>query len=379
MPNGRGQALTEFLREREYKAFHADKILQHLAKEVVLRGSTGETGKTADDELFDRIEGLPKGLPSELRENFTVLSSKVASRSDSADGDTTKLIVELQDGFQVESVIMRYDPKKGRAASKPGHKRTGKARATLCISSQVGCQMACKFCATGTMGLKGNLNAAEIFEQLIHSMRIQRIRNIVFMGMGEPLNNYKAVQQAIRMMVDTKLYGLSPSHITVSTVGVTNRIKSLAHDLPGINLALSLHAPNQELRLSIVPTSKAYPVHKLIQACQSWQEATGKKVFFEYVVLGGINDQRDHALELGDLLKDLKGVVNLIPWNPTVSGALEGYKAPNDENLLVFQKLLREKFGMYCTIRREFGQDINSACGQLVINSESSCAKTDDW
>jgi len=311
----------------------------------------------------------------------------VVESSTSSSGDTTKLVVEMQDGMQVEAVIMRYDPKQGRDPSKEDSKRRGERRATLCLSSQVGCQMACKFCATGTMGLKGNLNAAEIFEQLVHAMRVEKIRNIVFMGMGEPLNNYKSVCASIKLMVDGRLYGLAPSHICVSTVGVTNRIKSMAVDMPGVNLALSLHAPNQELRLSIVPTGKAYPVHKLMDACRSWQEATGKRVFFEYVVLGEVNDNQEQAEELGALLKEFDCVLNLIPWNPTEGGAMEGYKAPAEERLATFQRTLREAHGIRTTVRREFGQDINSACGQLVIKSgeaKSSCSgggktKVDDW
>ncbi|QDZ20325.1 ribosomal RNA large subunit methyltransferase [Chloropicon primus] len=361
--------LLEFLREREIKTCHVWRIYGGLIKMLVLEMEEDVT------EVWRGIEGLPKELYDLLPKYFTPLSSKVVRREGSGKGDTTKMVVELQDGLQVESVIMRYDPKKGKDVTKPGQQRQGKARATLCLSSQVGCQMACKFCATGTMGLKGNLNPAEIFEQLVHAMRIEKIRNVVFMGMGEPLNNYKSMVDSIRLMVDSRLFGLAPSHITVSTVGVTNRIRTLASDLPGVNLALSLHAPNQEIRLAIVPTGRAYPVEKLIAACRAWQTQTGgKKVFFEYVVLGGINDEVSHALELGELLSknEIDGVVNLIPWNPTESGAMEGYQAPAEGKLFAFQRALREAHGIRCTVRREFGQDINSACGQLVINSGAS-------
>ena len=370
--------LLDFLRENEIKTIHAKRIYKGLVKQLVEKGLDAEEDAA---EIWSGIDELPKELYELLPRHFTPLSSKVVKQEGSLRGDTTKMVVELQDGLQVESVIMRYDPKKGRYArnSQPGQQRPGKARATLCLSSQVGCAMGCKFCATGTMGLKGNLNPAEIFEQLVHAMRIEKIRNVVFMGMGEPLNNYKSVVSSIMLMVDHRLFGLSPSRITVSTVGVTSRIKAMASDLPGVNLALSLHAPNQEIRLEIVPTGKAYPVEKLIAACRSWQNETGKLIFFEYVVLGGINDHESHARELGDLLtrNGINGIVNLIPWNPTVAGTMEGYKAPDNGRLLGFQRLLREEHGIRCTIRRELGQDINSACGQLVINSEqqakSSC------
>ena len=378
-------ALREFLKERDFKPSHASKIVSHVAKEIV----SSDASRESWEGIWDGIEDLPKELYTLLPDYFVPLSTRVVTKHESKGADTTKLVVELQDGLQVETVIMRYDPKKGRDASNPGGQRLGDPRATLCISSQVGCQMGCKFCATGTMGLKGNLNPAEIFEQLVHAMRVERIRNVVFMGMGEPLNNYASVCESVRLMVDRKVFGLSASHITVSTVGVTNRIKSLAADLPGVNLALSLHAPNQKVRLNIVPSSRAYPVDKLVGACRDWQEATGKKVFFEYVVLGGVNDEEEHARELGKLLQSnaIEGVVNLIPWNPTEGGAMEGFKAPQDGHLAMFQKLLRENFDIRCTIRREFGQDINSACGQLVINSsleskQSSCSDIghlNDW
>ena len=172
------RALKEFLRERNLKPIHAQRLYRHLVRVLVDGGY--EDGDEA--AVWEGIEALPRELYTSLPRHFTLMSSKVVKTTGTNKGDTTKLVVELQDGLQVESVIMIYDPSKGRDASKENGMRSGRPRATLCISSQVGCAMACKFCATGTMGLKGNLNAAEIVEQLIHATRVTRIRNVVFMG-----------------------------------------------------------------------------------------------------------------------------------------------------------------------------------------------------
>ena len=221
--------------------------------------------------LLDFLSSLNNHNNNNKNSEFVTMTSKIASQRTSKDGTTTKLAIELQDGHVVESVIMRHS----------------NSRATLCVSSQVGCAMGCTFCATGTMGIRGNLCSGEILEQLVHASLIllhdnnnnkdtneQRqqqqqqklIRNIVFMGMGEPLNNYKNVVEACRVMIDRKRWNLAHGHVTVSTVGVTPKMRQLTRDLPQINLALSLHAPNQKLRESIVPTAKQYPIQDMVQA-----------------------------------------------------------------------------------------------------------------
>ncbi|KAJ7541788.1 hypothetical protein O6H91_10G076800 [Diphasiastrum complanatum] len=268
----------------------------------------------------------------------------------------------LQSGQSVEAVIMRHDSSFGKYAGGP---RPKNIRATLCVSSQVGCKMGCTFCATGAMGFKGNLSAGEIVEQLVHASCITPIRNIVFMGMGEPLNNYSAVIQAVRTMTG-RCFGLSPNHITVSTVGVVPRILSLAHDLPGIRLAVSVHAPTQELRCQIVPAARAFPLGKLVEALNSYQAISKQTILIEYVMLAGINDTTENAHQLGKLLMKHEVVVNLIPYNPTL--AMEGYKASTQENVFLFQKLIREVYGLRTTIRKEMGQDIQGACGQLALH-----------
>ncbi|CAM9880906.1 unnamed protein product, partial [Hapterophycus canaliculatus] len=216
-----------------------------------------EGKKHGSEATFDGFEdnkfymNAPAPTGPLLRRKFAVLTSTVVETQRSEDG-TVKLLVRLQDGQMVETVIIQHNGT---------HPRT-----TLCVSSQVGCQMACTFCATGTMGLKGDLSAGEILEQVLHASRVSPIRNVVFMGMGEPLNNYDAVLASIRGMSDGRMFKLSPRHITLSTVGVVPRMKQLTVDAPETQLALSLHAPNQELRNKIVPSARAYRLDKLMDA-----------------------------------------------------------------------------------------------------------------
>ena len=200
-------------------------------------------------EDFD-FSDFPKLFISFMKENFQTRTSTVTLTQTSKDKSTTKLLIRLHDGHMVESVVMRHE--------------TG--RTTLCVSSQVGCQMGCTFCATGTMGIIGDLTGGEILEQLVHAMDVAPVRNIVFMGMGEPLNNFQNVKAAVTAMVNTKQFGLGHGHVTVSTVGITPRIRQLSAELPYVNLALSLHAPNQELRSAIVPAARAYKIEGLIDA-----------------------------------------------------------------------------------------------------------------
>jgi len=316
---------------------------------------------------------------------FARLTSRVDAAQTSADGLTTKLKIRLQDGLAVETVIMRWDPEAaapagsgeddGSDSQSLAGGRNPSDRSTVCMSSQVGCQMGCTFCATGTMGLKGNLTAGEIVEQLLHAKQYApRVRNVVFMGMGEPMSNWKAVTEAVRAMVDPKLFGLSPRHVTVSTVGVVPRIRSMHDDLPGVRLALSLHAPSQELRQTIVPSARAYQLPKLMDAVDEYQRASKQKVFVEYVLLEGVNDGLLEAEQLGQLLQGRDVTLNLIPWNPVHSPASSefGFGAPSPEAVSAFQRCLREKYGVFTTVRQEKGQDISGACGQLVLQASGA-------
>eukprot|EP00920_Eleutheroschizon_duboscqi_P019880 GHVT01047642.1.p1 GENE.GHVT01047642.1~~GHVT01047642.1.p1 ORF type:complete len:393 (-),score=18.62 GHVT01047642.1:534-1712(-) len=303
------------------------------------------------------IPELPKTAHNLLEQQFAICTSTVYEQKTSRDGSTTKIIVQLQDGNRIECVIMRYGhvqlesfPKNlaafrlteqavtntplqapsvsSRASSPDARRFKSTKRATLCVSSQVGCKMGCTFCATGTMGLLTNLTGGEILEQLYHASKIENIRNVVFMGMGEPLDNYQEVLSAIRGMTDVRRFGLAGHRVTVSTVGVAPRILQLVKDAPGISLALSLHAPNQELRSQIVPSSKAWHVDRIMSATdkfianQKQLSSTMKRnqiVLIEYVLIDDINDSDNTAHELGKLLECRKDEVhlNVIPYNPT--------------------------------------------------------------
>jgi len=265
------------------------------------------------------------------------------------------------------------------------------SRYTLCVSSQVGCAMGCTFCATGTMGIKGNVTCGEIIEQMIHMTNTlnsnqthkKSIRNIVFMGMGEPLNNYNNVISAIRSFQDTRTWSLRNDRITVSTVGITNKILQLREDLPTVNLALSLHAPNQKLREEIVPTATRYPLEKLIKAFQAFasneegisnKKKKRRKGMIEYVLIGNAPTATiESAHELGRLLTNTNPsndiVVNLIPYNPTQSSGELLHTRPKEEHIKEYQAIVKS-YGIPCYVRRTFGDDIGSACGQLVVDIE---------
>lgn len=308
------------------------------------------------------IPSLPLAAYSLLSSKFKPCTSIVDSVLDSADQVTTKLLIKLQNGAFVEAVIMRYDSRLGKYGGKP---RPGGPRSTLCISSQVGCKMGCKFCATGTMGFKSNLSAGEIVEQLVHASRLSPIRNVVFMGMGEPLNNYTALVEAIRVMTAYP-FQLSPKKITVSTVGIIHAINKLHGDLPNLNLAVSLHAPVQDIRCQIMPAARAFPLEKLMASLAEYQKKSQQKIFIEYIMLDGVNDEEQHAHQLGRLLETFEVVVNLIPFNPI--GELSQFKTSRDQKVTRFQTILRSTYNIRTTVRKQMGQDISGACGQLVID-----------
>lgn len=308
------------------------------------------------------IPSLPSAAYSLLNSKFKPLTSTLHSRVDSSDQVTTKLLIKLQNKASVEAVIMTYDTRLGKYCGKP---RPGGPRSTLCISSQVGCKMGCKFCATGSMGFKSHLSSGEIVEQLVHASRISSIRNVVFMGMGEPLNNYTAVVEAIRVMTRSP-FQLSLKRITVSTVGITHAISKLHNDLPGVNLAVSLHAPVQEIRCQIMPAARAFPLEKLMDTLQVYQKNSKQKIFIEYIMLNGVNDEDRHAHQLGKLLEIFDVVVNLIPFNPI--GSISHFTSSSDVKVSTFQKVLRGTYNIRTTVRKQMGQDISGACGQLVVN-----------
>lgn len=350
-------AVSEAFSAAGVKDLHVTSLYKHLA---------------ADPDIpYAAIPGLPKAALVVLESGFVRNTISVIHTEHSRDGETCKLLLRLQDGLTIESVIMFYDTSEagviaGDSGDTDSSRTTGGARATLCVSSEVGCAMGCTFCATGTMGLKGDLTAGEIVEQLVHARVLTPIRNVVFMGMGEPLNNYDAVRSSVAMMTHNSWFRLRRSCVTVSTVGVIPRILQLADDLPGVSLALSLHAPNQALRRTLVPSAAAHPLERLMAAIATYQDRTRQKVFVEYVMLRGVNDGEGEAHQLGALLEGRTVVLNLIPWNPIYSPDIS-FEAPGMERTLAFQDIIRKQYSVPTTIRKEKGQDISGACGQLVV------------
>ena len=300
---------------------------------------------------------------------------------------TTKLLLRLSSSDLIESVIIRHRAKQLRPSIPPDeeHKDAAAAaaadghagRITLCVSSQVGCKQACTFCATGAMGLKGQLSAGEIVEQLVHANRLlaiespgSKVTNVVYMGQGEPLDNYAALLASIDAFTSPRLFGLSPARITVSTVGLTRRIVDLITDAPHVQLALSLHAPDQALRLRLVPSSAAYTLPRLLDALHQYTAALRKRVLIEYILIRNVNASPSHAAELCALLQPLMPfvAVNLIPYNPVYAASAAGFEAPEVEEVRTFQKAVQQA-GIFCTVRQEMGRDVQGACGQLALSS----------
>ncbi|KQK23057.1 hypothetical protein BRADI_1g71000v3 [Brachypodium distachyon] len=249
---------------------------------------------------LDGVPSLPAAAYALLRNKFRPTTSTLTAAAESKDRTTTKLLIRLQNGESVEAVVMRYDTRLGKYDGKP---RPGGVRSTLCVSSQVGCKMGCRFCATGTMGFKSNLSSGEIVEQLVHASRYSQIRNVVFMGMGEPLNNYTAVVEAIHVLTGPP-FQLSPKRITVSTVGIIHSINKFNNDLPNINLAVSLHAPDQDIRCQIMPAARAFPLGKLMNALQSYQNE--RQFLLSTLCLMGLTIRSSMPTSLVNSLKRLK-------------------------------------------------------------------------
>ena len=268
----------------------------------------------------------------------------------SSDGLTRKYLLRLSDGRTIETVLMGY----------PG-------RFTACVSTQVGCAMGCDFCATGQMGFVGHLRAGEIVAQVLQMQRALRakgepgLRNLVLMGMGEPLHNYEAVMTALEIITDRRGINLGPSHVTISTVGVVPGILRLAAEKRPYNLAVSLHGATEEERSPLVPISRRWSLAELIAACRTYAQTTRRRIFFEWTLIAGTNDSPAHAQRLAELLAGIDGHVNLIPLNPT--SGFSG-NASNHGAAQCFSKMLQAA-GVPATIRQRRGIDVAAGCGQL--------------
>ncbi len=301
--------------------------------------------KEAKDD-FQKIVILPKNVRDLLIANLKVFCFEVEREVESKSGDTTKTLFKLKDGSLIEGVLMHF--KDGRNS--------------VCVSSQVGCPLKCAFCATGARGFTRNLTAEEIADQVLyfnHKLK-KRVTHVVFMGMGEPLLNYENVMEAISVLNDEDLFGIAARHITVSTAGIIPGIEKLMQAKIQINLALSLHAPNQTLREKLMPIANSYKLPDLMKAVLSYLNATRRRISYEYVMLKGINDSASHAEELSKLLRGQLCHVNLIPYNETYLG----FSNAGRPQIETFRKIL-EKHKVPVTIRVSLGQDISAACGQL--------------
>ena len=302
------------------------------------------------------IKQLPKQLISELTESgYTIGSAKETHRIVSDDGDTTKLLLNLTNDKSVETVLMQYEP----------NKIGGHPRSTICVSTQIGCAMGCVFCATGQMGFETNLKAEHIVSQVIHFEEILRARgehvtNLVFMGMGEPMANYDEMIRAVKILTHSRGFGLGQRHITISTIGIKSGIEKLAEENLQIGLAISLHAPTNELRKKLVPTATLNSVEEIIESGYNYFKKTGRRVTFEYALMDGVNDSPEIAHNLAKLLEGNGSHVNLIPINPTAGD----FKRPSNNRVHEFERILSSS-GVNCTIRIEKGTEISAACGQL--------------
>src|SRR5438128_2209979 len=270
-------------------------------------------------------------------------------------GATVKYLFRLQDGRTIETVVMHY----------PATER-GRARTTVCVSSQVGCPIGCTFCATGQSGFDRNLTEAEIVDQFLAASRDlgdkqRALTNVVFMGMGEPMNNYAAVVGAIRRWAQKDTLNFSPRRVTVSTIGLVPFIERLSAEGLPVNLAVSLHAPDDELRSSMIPVNRKYPIAAIVAAARAHAERTGRRTSYEYVLLRGVNDSVEQARQLATVVRHRLSHVNLIPMNP-IDGSPLG--PPSKARAQAFQSVLQEA-GVSTTIRATRGLDIDAACGQL--------------
>jgi 23S rRNA (adenine2503-C2)-methyltransferase len=337
-------------------AFAAAHQLRPYRLEQLYRAATKEL--TPD---LDAITTLPKELRATLaREGFALDGVEPVVVQRSRDGQTTKGLFRLHDGNEVEAVLMQH---RGD-------------RNTVCISSQSGCAFACAFCSTGQAGFTRHLTATEIFDQARFFAKQlaregQKITNIVFMGMGEPFHNYDAVMGAVALLNDPQGFGLGHRHITISTVGLVPQIDRFADEGIQVNLAISLHAPTDATRSRIMPVNRKWSTEELMAAVGRYIAKTNRKVFFEYVMLAGVNDTDEHARDLARLMRGPLYHVNLIPYNSTPDALLRG---SDEQRIWAFAKIL-ENLGCAVTVRTPMGRDIAAACGQLRAETQPKAQK----
>ncbi|MDW2796448.1 23S rRNA (adenine(2503)-C(2))-methyltransferase RlmN [Clostridium boliviensis] len=326
------EELTAFLVSAGEKPFRAKQLYEWIHQKLAAS--------------YDEMTNLPKSLKEKLIEIADLPSLTAAEEKISQIDGTRKYLFALSDGNIIESVLMKY---------KHGN--------SVCISSQVGCRMGCRFCASTLDGLERNLSPAEMLDQIYRIQKLtgERVSNVVVMGSGEPLDNYDNLVKFIRLLTDDNGLNISQRNVTVSTCGIVPGILKLADEKLQITLALSLHAPNDEVRKSLMPVANRYPLSDVLSACHTYFEKTGRRITFEYSLVSGVNDNLKEAAALTALLKAQHGHINLIPVNPIKE---RNYVQSDRKAIEAFKNLL-EKNGINVTIRREMGRDINGACGQL--------------
>ena len=323
--------LQLWMKENGESAFRAKQIFSWLYKDI-------------DD--FSEMKNIPVSLKEKLNENFDINLPKPVEVYESKVDGTKKLLLALNDGNLIESVLMKY---------KHGN--------SICISTQVGCRMGCKFCASTLDGRIRNLTAGEILGQVIIGQRVlgERISNIVLMGSGEPLDNYENVIKFLELVNADYGLNIGQRHITLSTCGLVPKIIELADLGYNITLAISLHAFSDEKRKEIMPIANKYSIKQILDACQYYIDKTGRRITFEYSLVSGVNDGKEDAKSLGKLLKGMLCHINLIPVNEIKENEL---KRPSKKTITEFEEILKNQ-GIEVTVRREMGSDINAACGQL--------------
>ncbi|ACT02382.1 23S rRNA (adenine(2503)-C(2))-methyltransferase RlmN [Paenibacillus sp. JDR-2] len=297
---------------------------------------------------FEEMSNLPKPLREKLEESFQFVTLSEITKFESKDG-TVKFLFGLHDNHAIETVIMRHEY---------GN--------SICVTTQVGCRIGCTFCASTLGGLKRNLTAGEIVAQVVTAQQMldatgERVSSIVIMGSGEPFENYDATMTFLRIMIHEKGLNIGQRHITVSTSGIVPSMYKFTEENTQINLAISIHAPNDKLRSKLMPVNRRFPFEDVMAACRNHIAKTGRRITFEYALIGGVNDQAEHAQELADVLQGMLCHVNLIPVNHVPE---RNYVRTPRNDIFEFQRIL-EKNKINCTIRREQGHDIAAACGQL--------------
>lgn len=323
--------LQVFVESLGEKKFRAKQLYQWMHQKLVTE--------------FDAMTNLSKAFRIKLEDHSELRCAKVIQSQVSQDG-TTKFLMELSDGNRVESVLMKYH-----------HGNS------VCISTQVGCRMGCRFCASTMGGLVRSLRTSEMLDQIYEIQRMtgERVSNVILMGIGEPLDNYDNVVRFVRMLSGEEGLHISQRNITISTCGLVDQIRHLMEEHLAITLAISLHAPTDELRAEMMPVANRFSIREIMEVCREYVEQTGRRITFEYSMVEGKNDTADHAEELCRLLKNLNCHVNLIPLNP-----VEGRMGSRSKRTSVQDfKFILEKNHINVTIRREMGSDIDAACGQL--------------